>query len=283
MIADNCYTCRGEFLLWKITGSEMPDAILDGGGSNILTHIVVWSGEIEVEMQGESYTMRAGDFGNFIDRASLRTVRVSDDIGAYVMACNDSFAQSLLKNQPPFPFSYILEIRRHPVTTLQPQVMDRFRHRMDIMMEVCADENHLFREDMLRCAINMLLMDMANLHISREDDDRRSGKSERKNEVFREFMKMLPVHISREHSVGFYASKLCITPQYLNRIVKSYSGKTVSDWIDFHLMGEIIKRLENTTDPMQRIASDLGFADQATFTKFFKRATGVSPTSYRRK
>lgn len=95
-------------------------------------------------------------------------------------------------------------------------------------------------------------------------------------------MKLLSGHAATEHFTGFYANRLCVTPQYLNRIVKSVSGRTVSEWINFHLVGEISKQLENTADPIQLIAQRFRFTDQASLTKFYKRETGYSPTEYRK-
>lgn len=84
-------------------------------------------------------------------------------------------------------------------------------------------------------------------------------------------------------AVGYYAERLCLTPQYLDRVVKSLSGRTVSGWINFTLVGEITRRLENTNETMRQIATALNFPDHATLTKFFKRETGYSLTEYKRK
>lgn len=90
------------------------------------------------------------------------------------------------------------------------------------------------------------------------------------------------VNIREQHSVAWYASQLCVTPQYLNRAVKSTSQKTVSDHICTTLIGTIAEELENTENPISQIALDFHFPDLATLTKFFKRQTGMTPTEYRK-
>ena len=80
----------------------------------------------------------------------------------------------------------------------------------------------------------------------------------------------------------FYASSLCVTPQYLRRIVKYMSGKTVHTWINEALIREIEKRLAETDMTIQQIAEELSFSEQATLTRFFKRYKGISPLKYRK-
>jgi AraC-like DNA-binding protein len=96
-----------------------------------------------------------------------------------------------------------------------------------------------------------------------------------------QFMALLSQHAKDEHSVGFYASALCVTPQYLARIVKQLSGHTVLQWIQKTLLGEVNKLLQNTKLSIQQISDDFGFPDQATFSKFYKRGMGMPPTEYR--
>ncbi|MCD8385720.1 MAG: helix-turn-helix domain-containing protein [Bacteroidales bacterium] len=92
---------------------------------------------------------------------------------------------------------------------------------------------------------------------------------------------MLAKHSSAIHNVDFYASELCISRQYLNRILNSYTHNSASKWIAFALTGKISNLLSNTTMPIQRIAETLDFPTQAALAKFFKQQTGLTPTDFR--
>ena len=43
-----------------------------------------------------------------------------------------------------------------------------------------------------------------------------------------------------------------------------------------------IERLTRSDDPVTSIGLDLGFASQASFTRFFSNNIGIAPTDYRR-
>ena len=47
-------------------------------------------------------------------------------------------------------------------------------------------------------------------------------------------------------------------------------------------MEAAIDRLTGTADPVTAIGLDLGFASQASFTRFFTTNVGVPPSDYRR-
>lgn len=100
-------------------------------------------------------------------------------------------------------------------------------------------------------------------------------------DLFFQFMKLLSDHITSERSVTYYASQLCITPKYLSTVVKLVSGKTPTDWIKEKLIDEMKYRLCHSQATIKEIAFQLHFPNNSFFEKYFKAATGVSPTRYR--
>lgn len=110
----------------------------------------------------------------------------------------------------------------------------------------------------------MIFMDIANVHIRQEKQEKSRGQAERKKELFIRFMQLLSSHVIREHTVAFYASELCVTRQYLNRISRLNSDKTAYEWICFFLMREITKRLDTTNETMLQISEHFNFPDQAS-------------------
>src|SRR5574344_272417 len=92
---------------------------------------------------------------------------------------------------------------------------------------------------------------------------------------------LLTVHHSREHSVSFYANRLCLTPNYLSGEIKEYSGKCALEWINEYVVTEAKMMLKSTDDSIQSIAYHLHISTQSAFGKYFKQQTGVGPKAYR--
>ena len=75
---------------------------------------------------------------------------------------------------------------------------------------------------------------------------------------------------------------MAITPRYLSLLCKAKrtTPKAVIDEIIIHSAKEM---LHSTSLTVQEIASELNFADQSVFARFFKRKTGDSPITWKRK
>ena len=87
----------------------------------------------------------------------------------------------------------------------------------------------------------------------------------------------------REHrDVGFYAAKVCLTPKHFSTVVKQETGHTAAWWIHRQVVSEAKNLLTMRPDlNIQAVADQLGFADQATFSRYFHRETGLYPTEFR--
>ena len=106
--------------------------------------------------------------------------------------------------------------------------------------------------------------------------------TERSKVVFDRFMNLVSEYHMEEHSVAFYADRLCLSPKYLSKLIKSASGRSASDWIDSYVILEAKNMLRYSDAPVKEIAARLDFPDPASFHKFFKARTGMTPTQYRR-
>lgn len=87
----------------------------------------------------------------------------------------------------------------------------------------------------------------------------------------------------REHrDVGFYAAKVCLTPKHFSTVIRQETGHTAAWWIHRQVVSEAKNLLTMRPDlNIQAVADQLGFADQATFSRYFHRETGLYPTEYR--
>ena len=84
-----------------------------------------------------------------------------------------------------------------------------------------------------------------------------------------------------ENEIKFYSGKLGITPEYLSRIVRRITGKTVMHFLDRMLITGASRQLIHSDVSMTELASYLNFATSAGLSKFFKHHKGISPLKYR--
>lgn len=74
---------------------------------------------------------------------------------------------------------------------------------------------------MLGHLYSIFLMDLSSI-LSKQT--KYSGFGKRTEDLFMNFMDLLPEHFVREHGIEFYADALNVTPTYLSRAVRQVSG-----------------------------------------------------------
>ena len=96
------------------------------------------------------------------------------------------------------------------------------------------------------------------------------------------FISLVDKHFKTIHNTAFYADKLCITPNYLNEIVRKATGISAKAYIQNRIIREAKKQLTYTNLPVSEISDDLAFDSVSYFIRFFRNHTGLKPLQYRK-
>ena len=109
-----------------------------------------------------------------------------------------------------------------------------------------------------------------------------SKQTNRPQQLSDDFLMLVKKHFKQEHSLEFYANRLCITTKHLTTTIKATTDCTAKEWIDKHLLLEAKALLKSTNLTIQQIADTLHFSSQDVFSKYFKHHIGTTPKEYRR-
>ncbi len=105
----------------------------------------------------------------------------------------------------------------------------------------------------------------------------------RTQSILRHYRQLVETHFRDHWPISKYADKIGISPDRLHDICSRNLGKTPSQLLHERTMLEASTMLENTTLSVEQLASVLGFADSAYFSRFFRARAGLPPAKYRRK
>lgn len=84
-------------------------------------------------------------------------------------------------------------------------------------------------------------------------------------------------------SIKEYAAERHMSDCWFNRIFKKITKVTPMQYIISLRITSAINLLENTDHSIKHIANAVGYDDQYYFSKLFKKATGTSPSEYRKR
>lgn len=99
--------------------------------------------------------------------------------------------------------------------------------------------------------------------------------------LVRNFKQLVNQNFKVWHQASSYAEALNITPDHLNRVVKSLTGKTAKEHIQSRLTIAAKRLLYFSSLSNKEIAFELGFSEPANFSAFFKSCTGSSPSRFK--
>ena len=165
------------------------------------------------------------------------------------------------------------------LTQITAILLATMRQNKQYTIQLTAYEAQIIRNELEVLACNSLFLDIADF-LSRKTIIKKEVV--RKDHVLQEFHALVTRNFREEHFVSFYADKLAISEQYLARIVRAGTGKSVNTIINELLIMEARTLLSSTKSTVGDIASQLGFSDAAGFCKFFKRNMGQTPLNYRK-
>lgn len=94
------------------------------------------------------------------------------------------------------------------------------------------------------------------------------------------FRARLETDFRREKSPAAYAAALGVHANYFATAVRAASGLPPGEWIRARIILEAQCLLANTTLSVKEVAADLGYEDEAYFSRLFKKAVGVAPREY---
>ena len=84
-------------------------------------------------------------------------------------------------------------------------------------------------------------------------------------------------------NIAYYASEISISENYLSRLVKKSTGRSVGAWIDIVRIQRAKRLLAETQESIINISSMTGIEDQSYFSRLFKKETGLTPSAFRKK
>ncbi len=167
-----------------------------------------------------------------------------------------------------------------PYRYLMPDQVEKFSVILDQIRNEIKPPGRHHHEELLALYLKAFLMEAERLTPSERD-----SQTERLDliNIFHSFILMLEKHYKEHYKVIDYADQLCLSPKNLTEICRKVSDMPAKKIIDERLILEAKRFLLHSSLSVKEICYSLGFDDPAHFSKFFKNATGKSPSAFRHK
>ncbi len=203
---------------------------------------------------------------------------VSDDFHAYYMLFTEKFISgtSLFGNRTwQLPFLNYSGVQCFELTEETASEIENIIFKMD--NEIRSNKPQC--SEMVKLYIQLIL-----IHASRNYDAAQlsqQGTLGAAKNLFSNYLKLVSQHFLTVRKVADYADMLHVSPDHLNRAIKTCSDKTAHDLIDEMLLMEAKVYLLHSAMTIAEIAYTLAFADPSHFNRFFKKICHQTPLEFR--
>ena len=106
---------------------------------------------------------------------------------------------------------------------------------------------------------------------------------EKAHPVVSRFMEMLFDRQQVMDTVSGYASRLDISPSYLNKLVRTQTRHSAMDWVEIARVNWAKNLLREDKLSIAEVSKAIGVDDASYFTRFFRKVTGYTPSEFRKR
>ena len=241
------------------------------------------TGRMLLEVSGQPTTVNAQQIFICHPHVVLSNLMISPDFECKVMCLSDRLLRSILQSQM-LIWNNKLYKQRHCIIDIPA---DRFGLYNELRYQWLNEDNP-FKREILVSLLRVALLELCHQLMSKDKDQKvgedflQEGNS-RMETLFHQFLKNIARRRIKKLSVSEYAEELCISPKYLSTVCRTVSGKSPTEWISEHVIGDITHYLKNTELTASQIGIELGFPNASFFGKYVREHLGMSPNEYRKK
>ncbi len=128
---------------------------------------------------------------------------------------------------------------------------------------------------MLKTLLKVLL-----LHLIRFQNNELLPQDIHQKRVF-QFLELMEINFLNETNAEYYANQLGISKKRLNQVLQEKLNLTAKQVIQQRQITEAKRKLIRSEITTKELAFDLGFESISSFSRFFKKNVGVSPTAFK--
>jgi len=213
-----------------------------------------------------------------LPRNQIHCFQTTKGIQGYMLRFSELFLESIQIREASLIKNSLFKLHASPIRQLTEEKRPFFESLIKLLKSETSQTDQLNHREMLGHLLMVFLIEVERIQPAEES---LGGIKQDLLERFYRFSSLLEENFRNKSSVGWYARQMGTSPKSLRNLCLQVSGLQVKTLIEQRLVLEAKLYLQNSNLQVQQITSQLGFEDASYFSRFFKRATGSSPSDFR--
>lgn len=232
-------------------------------------------GEANITIDDKTYIIKSKEV-LIVPQGNIFSVKTYKDCQGYMGGFHSNFLISNLENENILNRFEFLKTSSNPKTSFDEIPSNYIETIFDrIFFEFTSKTiDKEIIKSYLFCLLNEINKIQTKLPIN---------KPSRQEEVCNKFKELISLNLRESLSLVDYASKLNLSVNHLNKIIKQITGKSSSKLIEEAIVTEAKIMLYQTNLSITEIAQDLKIYDNSYFSRLFKKSEGITPSEFRKR
>lgn len=161
-------------------------------------------------------------------------------------------------------------------------IPDAELEKFDILWKMFAIEmvsKDDLQNDMLQMMLKRLLILCTRVY---KEQTELTTFDKKQLDIVREYNYLVESNFKTKHQVADYAEMLNKSPKTLSNLFKKYNEKSPLQIIQDRTILEARRLLRYSDKSIKEIAYEIGYEDIQSFSRFFKKAEGISPSDFKK-
>lgn len=235
------------------------------------------TGHVDLEYDSTSMTFEEKNIAVVYPNHSVRCTAVSSDYNSSLVVVSSALFEKLRMRSAYRGYYQYLEL---PHFKLKEEQYNALQDVLNVIRIICNFEKDI-REEMLIHILDVFVTMITKYRLENFPSKREETPEKR---LFIRFYDSIVVNYRKSREVQFYADFFCLSPKYFGTLIRNETGVGAGDWIARYVVMQAKMLLRGRVDrDIQWVATELGFDDQASFSRYFKRVEGITPSEFRAK
>nr|WP_320039138.1 AraC family transcriptional regulator [uncultured Bacteroides sp.] len=250
---------------------------------NAVFFIVCQYGDISFTVDYKNYRLTKGMTLSLNKIHILDDIRIGKNFEGYGLIISDKFVLSIVEDMQIIK-KLTTSSRTSPLLMLENDKLELITDIIERIKRGIKATDHILQKELIKNEVSNFILEIADITYKTKLENKNENDTYKENSqdcIIQNFIMLIMGHCKEQHEVSFYAKELCITPGHLSRVLNAFSGKSAMKWISDALISEAKILLRKPDINIQQISEELHFGEQSSFSKFFKKHTGVTPVEYR--
>lgn len=238
--------------------------------------LIVEDGSATIEINGLTKRIVRGDLVCGIPGDIWNWENIDNLKGRFILFEAPFLVAVLKGNFTLEPVSFLNSDYHYPFISLSEKRFKKLNELSEEILESLNEEPVFY--DLIRCQLWQFVFLAEKEYIANGNGGRKLSNTN----FIPVFINLVNKFFKTSHDTGFYAEKMNITPNYLNKIVKGALGITPRQFIQNRVISEAKVLLRLTDISVSELAYKLGFNDPNYFIRCFKNSEGLPPKEYQK-